>query len=254
MAPLASRLAAAIPDDPRWIDIRGMLLSGHAEVTGGASLDEGFVIRVAHGAVSGVGVVGRPDPHAIAAATDGVTAMTPVVCQQDNAEHVRAVLTGWISEPAIVHTFPSRIDPPRTPHDGSARLLGRDEHRRLDHLPAGLRHEMNAALDLGPVAAVFVDGRPVSFCYPVWRTERWWDVSIDTLEGYRGRGIAIAAVRLMVERMRDENQEPIWSALESNGASLRLAQKIGFVEVDRIVVLSRDGRWTLLSGGFQGAA
>ena len=34
------------------------------------------------------------------------------------------------------------------------------------------------------------DGRAAAFCYPVLQTERHWDVSVDTLEGYRGRGLA----------------------------------------------------------------
>jgi RimJ/RimL family protein N-acetyltransferase len=74
-----------------------------------------------------------------------------------------------------------------------------------------------------------------------------WDVSIDTLEEHRGRSLGAAAVRFMIEYMRGEGRDPVWGALESNRASLRLAAKLGFVPVDRIVVFSR-GRWALLTG------
>jgi hypothetical protein len=57
----------------------------------------------------------------------------------------------------------------------------------------------------------------------------------------------------MTTRMREEHREPIWSALASNTASLRVARRIGFEAVDRIAVVSRDGRWTVMSGGFSGA-
>ncbi|MGH9196784.1 MAG: hypothetical protein ACRD1T_13700 [Acidimicrobiia bacterium] len=41
----ARSLAQALPDTPGWVDTRGMLLSGRATITGGRTLDEGFVVR-----------------------------------------------------------------------------------------------------------------------------------------------------------------------------------------------------------------
>ena len=122
----------------------------------------------------------------------------------------------------------------------------------LEHLPIGLRHEITHAQDFAPVASVIVGGRPVSFCYPVWRTERFWDVSIDTLEEHRGRSLAVQAVSFMIDLMRREGREPVWGALASNRPSLRLGEKLGFKPVDEIVVFSTGG-WVFLSGGFTGA-
>jgi RimJ/RimL family protein N-acetyltransferase len=92
-----------------------------------------------------------------------------------------------------------------------------------------------------------IDARAVSFCYPCWQTEGLWDVSVDTLEQHRGRSLGMAAVRFMIDHMRREGRAPVWGALASNRASLRLAAKLGFVPVDRIVVFSR-GHWALLTG------
>lgn len=256
MTDLARRLAVSIPDTPEWIDIRGMLLSPHGQVTGGDSVETGFVVRVTEGAVSAVGVVGAADRMAIRRSVADVTALTPVVCQTDAAAHVRSVLAGWTEERAIVHTLPvskQRIAE-RAIVSATVRLLRPDEAPLLAHLPPGLRHEMTAALVLGPVASAFEDARPVAFCYPVWRTESWWDVSIDTLEPYRRRGLAFAAVQRMTDEMRAVGLEPIWSALVSNTPSLRLAAKIGFTPVAGITVFSRDGRWTLFSGGYKDEA
>ena len=123
------------------------------------------------------------------------------------------------------------------PDDVPVRLLRPDDS--LDHLPAGLRFEMTHARAAVPVAAAWIDDRPVAFCYPCWITETLWDVSIDTLETHRRRGLAARAVRFMIDRMKQEGREPVWGAMESNVASLKLAVTLGFAPVDDIVVFSR---------------
>ena len=249
--PLATILP---PDEPRWLETRAMLASGHAVITGGETVETGFVVRVAHGAVSAVAVVGRPPAWAIAGAVSGATELTPVIAQTSDADHVAAALGSadrrtWTSERAILHL---RQEPPphRVPASGEVRLLARADS--LEHLPIGLRHEITHAQDFAPVASVIVGGRPVSFCYPVWRTERFWDVSIDTLEEHRGRSLAVQAVSFMIDLMRREGREPVWGALASNRPSLRLGEKLGFKPVGEIVVFSTGG-WVFLSGGFTGA-
>jgi hypothetical protein len=246
-------LAAALPDEPKWLETRAMLASGHAVVTGGETVEKGFVVRVAHGAVSAAAVVGRPPAAAIVDVVSGATELTPVVAQAGDADHVGAALRSihrsWTSERAILHLRPEWSP---TPVSASAdvRLLTRADS--LQHLPIGLRHEISHAQDFAPVASVIVDGRAVSFCYPVWKTERFWDVSIDTLEEHRGRALAVHAVSFMTVLMRREGREPVWGALESNRPSLRLGYKLGFKPVDEIVVFSTGG-WVFLSGGFTGA-
>lgn len=80
-----------------------------------------------------------------------------------------------------------------------------------------------------PVAAGLVDGVPVSFCFPTVVTEKFWDVTIETRESYRRRGLAVAAFLRAVDAMRQTGREPVWGAEEDNVASLRLAEKLGFV-------------------------
>src|SRR5688572_11035944 len=84
---LTARLLAQVPDQPKWVDIRGMLLTGVA-VVAGVEPDGGFVVRVQHGARSVVGVVGQPSANVIAASGEGVTQWTPVIAQPDNAAYV----------------------------------------------------------------------------------------------------------------------------------------------------------------------
>jgi GNAT superfamily N-acetyltransferase len=107
-------------------------------------------------------------------------------------------------------------------------------------VPEELHKELMLAVETARViAAKFVDGRPVSFCYDGSETETLWDVSIDTLEPYRRQGHAASCVRFVIDRMRERGKEPVWGGLEDNTASMRLSGKLGFVPVDRIVVFER---------------
>src|SRR5687768_14298468 len=108
MDDLAGELANRLPDVPRWLEVRGMLLSGRAEITGGGSVETGFVARLLHDALAVVAVVGQPPADAIVRSTEGVTAITPVLAQTDNAGHVGRALARcagpvWTGERAILH-------------------------------------------------------------------------------------------------------------------------------------------------------
>ena len=86
------------------------------------------------------------------------------------------------------------------------------------------------------MAATFADGNPASFCYVALETERLWDISIDTLADYRGRGYAALCAAYLIEHMLEKGKRPVWCALESNVPSRGLAAKLGFVPVGRIFV------------------
>jgi GNAT superfamily N-acetyltransferase len=253
---VAKQLAHALPDTAGWIDTRGMLLSGRATIIGGDTVGAGFVVRAMSDALAVVSVVGYPAHHLIATAVEDATDMTPVIAQPDNAVHVGQALAScprssaghrWAPERAVLHRLGSESASVLA-DDVHVRLLRGDD--RLDHLPPGLRFEIGHAHQTTPVAAAMADARPVSFCYPCWMTETLWDVSIDTLEGYRRRGLAARAARFMIALMRAEGREPVWGAMESNVASMELARRLGFAPAGEIVVFSR-GPWAYLTRGHQ---
>ena len=74
----------------------------------------------------------------------------------------------------------------------------------------------------------------MSVCYPTLVTERHWDVSIETVEGYRRGGRAAAAFFRIEREMRRSGRQPVWGAARDNPASLGLAEKLGFVPVVEI--------------------
>jgi predicted GNAT family acetyltransferase len=91
----------------------------------------------------------------------------------------------------------------------------------------------------GIIAAAIVDGGVVAIAHTAARTERHADLGVATLPAWRGRGLATAAAALVAERVRAAGQIPVWSTGETNAASRRVAQKLGFREVARRTYLIR---------------
>ena len=119
-----------------------MLLSGHAQVTGGVTVEQGFVVKQRHGAVSAVAVVGRPPHEAIVSALADITALTPVLAQMEDAAWVGSALASvsgaaapWRGETFVVHAL---ADPDRVVaivDQPLVRMLRLDD--ALEHLPPG---------------------------------------------------------------------------------------------------------------------
>jgi GNAT superfamily N-acetyltransferase len=262
--PGASSLAAValtrVPDLPRWIDTRGMLLSGRAEVRGPAGPLEsipGLIVCVRDAAL--VSIVGRPAESDIAEVIGTLAGDVNVLVQMEDADYVGRTLAGWRRQRAIVHVLPQLPDGDADP-DPHARVFTLESAPRFDHVPELLRRELHDALKGRPVsrfvpgalppastlvsritvpmAAVWADGRPISFCYPVWQTETLWDVSIETLEPYRRLGYGARAARTLIGHLRAVGRAPVWGALETNGGSRALAARLGFVEAGGLAVFT----------------
>ena len=249
---------ARVPDEPRWVDVRGMLLSGRATVRAGpADVSAGFVVIVAD--VSLAAIVGSPRPDLISESLAALEGDVNVLVQHEDAAWTSSALPGCVRRTAVLHVLPG-VMPWEAVSDPSTRVFTRTTAPRLDHVPDPLRKELLEALrgrttarfvpgalpnapdrQVGaalPIAAAWAGPRPVSFCYPVWQTERWWDVSIDTLEACRRRGYAQRAARAMIRHLRAEGRAPVWGAVESNTASRGLAARLGFIEAAGLSVFT----------------
>ena len=257
---LVQRALTRVPDLPHWVDTRGMLLSGRALVLARAGSDpaaDPFIAVVPDAALASV--VGAAADDDVRAAVQGLGGDVNVLCQLEDAAAVARALRGWVRRTAVIHTLP-RPMPWESETDSGTQIFTQQTAPRFDHVPETLRRELRDALagrtvsrfvpgalpDVprrgagtgGPMAAVWADGRPVAFCYPVWQTESWWDVSIETLESYRGRGLAGRAARTLIRHLRQEGRSPVWGALDTNGASRALAARLGFREAARIAVIT----------------
>ena len=56
---------------------------------------------------------------------------------------------------------------------------------------------------------------------------------VYTQEEFRGLGYSTAAAATVVREVQEQRQIPVWSAGAHNQASLRVAEKLGFVEFGR---------------------
>jgi GNAT superfamily N-acetyltransferase len=176
----------------------------------------------------------------LAAAAEGLGA-TAVLCAPDAGDRLAAALPGWIRARAVIHSRAGAGVPAGTAAPSAARvaMLSRRDEASLAHVPEPLREEISTALGFAHVAAAFVEERPVSFCYAVYETEGLWDISIDTLEAHRGKGLARACCEFLIEHMSRHGKEPVWGALEGNVASLKMAKSLGFAPVDELAVFRR---------------
>ncbi|MFQ5792190.1 MAG: hypothetical protein ACE5JI_17105, partial [Acidobacteriota bacterium] len=149
--PDLSSLTRRLPDIPRWVETRGMLLSGRCETF--RSDEDGFVVRGTSGKL--VSVVGAPAQSDILAAVARTGDGAEVLATPEACAHVDRALLGWVAQPAIIHGLPTWSP------------TGEVENvQLLDQVPAGLPEELGAELESAirwhPVAATFVSGKPVS--------------------------------------------------------------------------------------------
>lgn len=232
-AELRRSLLARVPDTPRWVETRGMLLSGRCELVWSSSAADAAVVKSHPGGL--LCAFGAADGSAVSAAVRN-SDVDAVLCAPESSAALGAALPGWSRVWAVLHRMPESAERPAAEPSARAAMLSRADGARLAHVPEPLRGEVLEAIESSHAAAAFLEGVPVAFCHPVYETETLWDVSVDTLEPYRRRGLARTCFDFLRDHMAAHGKEPVWGALAHNTASLALAQRLGFREVDRSVV------------------
>ncbi|MGH2560469.1 MAG: GNAT family N-acetyltransferase [Thermomicrobiales bacterium] len=122
-------------------------------------------------------------------------------------------------------------------HHDAVRLLSPGDRPLLEAAPAAVRGggfgSIEAMLADGITAGAVIDGILVAIAGTYARTAHHADLGVTTLEPWRGHGFATAAASLVCAELQRHGIRPVWSAGERNGASLRIARKLGFTEVGR---------------------
>jgi RimJ/RimL family protein N-acetyltransferase len=77
-----------------------------------------------------------------------------------------------------------------------------------------------------PVVGIVRDGAIVTACYSARRRPTAAEAGVATAEGYRGAGLAVAAVAAWAEAARAAGMTPLYSTSWDNAASLRVAAKL----------------------------
>jgi hypothetical protein len=215
----------AVPDLPRWIETRSLLLHGDGTVVGDPSGglvigDDGFT----------VGIVGLPDTGVIERARPLFAPDAELLVIPESLKHVTALLTEGRPRRAILHRL---ADPIAEVPVADVEISEVDE-RFLASLPAELAQEVEGAY----LAAVRrVEGAVVSVCGAASITETLWDVGIDTLDGHRRRGHARACYLALGGRLASDGRQPVWGAYDDNEESLSMARSLGFEPVDVLWVI-----------------
>jgi GNAT superfamily N-acetyltransferase len=83
--------------------------------------------------------------------------------------------------------------------------------------------------EFGPVAATVAGGIAVSVCYCARLADQAAEAGVETMESYRGRGYATAAVASWATVVRRRGLIPLYSTTWDNLASQGVARKLGMV-------------------------
>jgi hypothetical protein len=219
-----------------------MLLSGRGTMVSGGAGDPPAVVAAASDRLAVV--VSWEDEAALARAMLGVPAEFTIVAPVEAAAALAGIAPSRSSEGATLFVLPPEASARLPPPAPGVRLLGPEDRHQLEALPPRLRGEIAGRFEATPMAAAFVEDRPVSFCYAGWETETLWDVSIDTLDAWRRRGLAAAAATLLIRHHSAGGRRPVWGAVDSNVASNGLARSLGFEPIDRLILLYPDDAHT----------
>lgn len=122
--------------------------------------------------------------------------------------------------------------------DKSVRQMTIEDLTQLEALPPDARPigfwgDLRTSLTEGLVAGALVEGKVVGTCFVAARGQRYADIGVNVLENYRRRGLATATASLAARSVQSEGLIPVWSCGSHNSPSLKLARKLGFVEVSR---------------------
>jgi len=232
------KLLQLLPDIPRWIYARWMILSGKGRVYPSDQVENsGWLIQ--HPSNGLTCTIGKPDIEVITEAIHLPDVPVCIVCNNENLNYIEKQLPEWKKSVAHLHVLSDRVSD-MDQSEESVRFLNNEDLLNADHIPEDLRTELSDALLYTPVAAAFRDYKPVSFCYATAETETLWDISIDTLEPYRRRGLAAGTVRYMINYMGERGKRPVWGAEELNHASMNLARRLGFTTVDTLYLFDKE--------------
>lgn len=231
-----SDLLPSVPDLPRRVETRGLLLSGKCAIYADTKTD--FVLRSHLEPL--VCVVGKPAQTLLATAISEAPAEMEILAARESLAHLQTCLPDWRRQPVVIHELP-KSDLTRQDDFSNVRFCNRHEIQALPVSATDLRNELLRLPESAEIAASFVNNQPVSFCYAAHQTETLWDVSIETLPDFRHRGLAEKCFRFLLHHQFRRNLRPVWGAEADNLASLKLADKLGFVAVDDLFLFFRPG-------------
>jgi len=226
---------ASLPDLPRWVAARGLLLSRR-----GFALDVDESCRIVCGRSDRliVPVTVTLSPLLESVATREVPGGS-FLLQDLMLPAARYHLPDWNAEPVTVFTLETETARAWPLPKWPTAPLTTAQLEAAVHVPDALRDRLLDAATRAPVWAASADGQPLAFCYASHATESWFEVSVETIESARGRGLGrAAAMGLIVDRLL-HGLRPVYSCVRCDEAANGLGRRLGFEPVDMLWQLTR---------------
>ncbi|MFC2137388.1 GNAT family N-acetyltransferase [Bacteroidota bacterium] len=83
-------------------------------------------------------------------------------------------------------------------------------------------------LSIGAGFTLILDGKPASTAYSAYVHDDMFELGIETMAEYRGKGYAKYVCSALIDYALERNLIPVWSCRKENVESFSLAQKLGF--------------------------
>ena len=228
---------AVLPDVPKWVEPKDSLSAGDADVF---QFEEGDVENVAvlDRTEDTLFVVGRLTSHEFDKMANLLGRCTSLIVEIGQNDDILTRLHGWRSKNILVFTSPSSLSL-SSETISNVKFLNKEEIIRAG-LANGLKVELLEALKSSEIAASYSEGKPVAFCYAASQSQKYWDVSVDTLPEYRRKGHAKRCALFMMSYMQSKGKEVVWQSFDDNPSSWNLAKSIGLIQTDRLTYCERQ--------------
>jgi RimJ/RimL family protein N-acetyltransferase len=125
---------------------------------------------------------------------------------------------------AAEHRGPAYLLPEQLPHDDRAREVTAEKGSEWLTAFPWLEEAFHA---LAPVVVAFEAGQPAAVCHcPRGRTALAAEAGVETLEPFRGRGLATAAVACWARAVQRSGRLALYSTSWENAASRAVARRL----------------------------
>jgi GNAT acetyltransferase len=170
-------------------------------------------------------------PAAIVAQLEPLCQAEPIATDLTQPPHNYAAIKAVLAAHAPIeneYRGPTYWLPAREPAPSNAVLITDDNAALLQpFFPWLARPDSYRAF--GPVAVVVEQEQAVTICFCCRKPGQATEAGLETQEGYRGKGYAVAAVALWAAAVRQQGWLPLYGTSWENLASQGVARKLGAV-------------------------
>ena len=211
-----------IPESPRHVIPRSMLLHGQSELLGPVASGSFAIHDIER---STLALIGSPAPKSCM--PDSMPPIVVAVSQAFDTSPWPAYRWQTLDVLTLEIRHPTRRAP------GAAAPAERlPSNFPIDDAAEDLRFALGVGLSLGPVFAVRKQGTPVAAACCFWRSQHYYDISIDTLPEHRRRGLGHAVAAALIDELAPANA--VHCSSTDDQQARHFIESLGFQRVGEI--------------------